>query len=117
MTSQALGTRAALDVAAGRWPLWNHYEGLGAPLLGEMQSAALFLPTWLMILPQGQTLEHILLQFLAGAGTFLFLRRFRLGRRASLAGALAFEVNGVFAWLRNAIFNPVAFLPWVFLGL
>lgn len=40
VTSQALGTRAAGDVLAGRWPLWNHEEGLGTPPLGEMQSAA-----------------------------------------------------------------------------
>lgn len=112
-TSYALGVRAALDVVSGVLPLWNHYEGLGAPLLGEMQSAALFPPTLLLLLPHGQMIEQALLQAVAGIGTFLFLRRFGLGVAAALAGGLLFELNGVFAWLRNAIFNPVAFLPWL----
>ena len=115
-TSQALGVRASLDLLNGHLPLWNHYEGLGAPLLGEVQSAALFPPTWLLLLPHGQEIEQALLQILAGVGTFLFLRQIGLGRHAALAGGVLFELNGVFAWLRNAIFNPVAFLPWLFLA-
>lgn len=114
-TSLSLGARAAFDVLSGHLPLWNHFEGLGAPLLGEMQSAALFPLTWLLALPHGQVIEHALLQALAGTGTYLFLRTFGLRKGAALAAALLFEVNGVFAWLRNAIFNPVAFLPWLFL--
>lgn len=113
-TAYALGLRAAREVLSGALPLWNHYEGLGAPLLGEMQSAALFPPTLLLLLPHGQMIEQAFLQAVAGLGTFLFLRRFGLGVAAALAGGLLFELNGVFAWLRNAIFNPVAFLPWLF---
>ena len=115
-TSFALGVRAARDLLSGHLPLWNHYEGLGTPLLGEMQSAALFPPTLLLALPHGQVLEQAFLQLLAGVGSFLFFRKFGLGTRAALSGGLLFEVNGVFAWLRNAIFNPVAFLPWLFLA-
>ncbi len=113
-TSFALGARAASDILSGHLPLWNHYEGLGTPLLGEMQSAALFPPTWLLAVPHGQAIEQALLQLVAGVGAFLFFRKFGLGTRAALAGSLVFEVNGVFAWLRNAIYNPVAFLPWLF---
>jgi len=113
-TSFALGARAALDLLSGHLPLWNHYEGLGAPLLGEMQSAALFPPTLLLALPHGQALEQAFLQLVAGAGAWLFFRKFGLGSKAALCGSLLFELNGVFAWLRNAIYNPVAFLPWLF---
>lgn len=116
ITSFALGYRAALDVIAGHLPLWNHYQGLGAPLLGEMQSAALFPPTLMLLLPHGQALEHIFLQWLAGLGTYLFLRRFGLGATAAVVGAVLYEFNGVFATLRNAAFNPVAFLPWLLFG-
>ncbi len=116
-TAYALGVRAALDLASGVLPLWNHYEGLGAPLLGEVQSAALFPPTLLLLLPHGQILEQALLQAAAGVGTYLFLRRFGLGPAAALAGGLIFELNGAFAWLRNAIFLPIAFLPWLFLAI
>lgn len=114
-TSFALGARAADSILSGHLPLWNPYEGFGSPLLGEMQSAALFPPTLLLALPHGQPIEQALLQFIAGLGAFLFFRRFGLRTTAALAGALMFELNGVFAWLRNAVYNPVAFLPWLFL--
>lgn len=114
-TSEALGVRAAEDIFSGQLPLWNPYEGFGTPLLGEMQSAALFPFTWLQALPKGQSLEQALLQVVAGIGTLLFLRKLGLSWRAALAAGLLFELNGVFAWLRNAIYNPVAFLPWLFL--
>jgi hypothetical protein len=113
--SEALGVRAAKDLFSGRLPLWNHYEGFGAPLLGGMNAAALFPPTWLQILPHGQVLELAILQLLAGLGTYLFLRKIGVDRRAALAGGLLFQLNGVFAWLRHSTYNPVAFLPWLFL--
>ncbi|MCA0199729.1 MAG: YfhO family protein [Proteobacteria bacterium] len=116
ITSFALGLRAAQDAIAGHLPLWNHFQGFGAPLLGEMQSAALFPPTLLLLLPSGQALEHIFLQWLGGAGAYLFFRRFGLGTTAAIAGAILYEFNGVFATLRNAAFNPVAFLPWLLFG-
>lgn len=116
ITSFALGLRAAQDVIAGHLPLWNHFQGFGAPLLGEMQSAALFPPSLLLLLPSGQALEHIFLQWLGGVGAYLFFRRFGLGTVAAVVGAVLYEFNGVFATLRNAAFNPVAFLPWLLYG-
>ncbi len=116
ITSFALGLRAAQDVVAGHLPLWNHYQGFGAPLLGEMQSAALFPPTLLLLLPSGQALEHIFLQWVGGVGAYLFFRRFGLSTAAAVVGAVLYEFNGVFATLRNAAFNPVAFLPWLLFG-
>jgi hypothetical protein len=113
ITSDALGKRAVLEILSGTLPLWDHLEGLGAPLLGSMQPAALFPPTLLLLLPHGQVIEQTFLQFVAGLGTYLFLRSFGLGRTAALAGGVLFELNGVFALLRNAVFNPVAFLPWL----
>ena len=115
-TSQALGYRAALDVFSGRMPWWNPFEGLGAPLAGELQSAALFPLTWLLLLPNGQLLEHLVLQQIAGASCFFLLRTLRIGRPASGFGAAMFMFNGVFAWLGNAIINPVPFLPVLLLG-
>ena len=113
ITADALGKRAALEVLSGTLPLWDHLEGLGAPLLGSMQPAALFPPTLLLLLPHGQVIEQTFLQFVAGLGTYLFLRRLGLGTTAALAGGVLFELNGAFALLRNAVFNPVAFLPWL----
>jgi hypothetical protein len=68
----------------------------------------------LLALPHGQALEQAFLQLVAGTGSFLFFRKFGLGSKAALSGSLLFEINGVFAWLRNAIYNPAAFLPWLF---
>ncbi len=113
ITSYTLGVRATKELFSGNLPLWNHYEGLGTPLLGEMNSAALFPFTWLLVLPHGQDIEHALLQLLGGIGMLLFLRRFGLGAAAALTGAVLYEANGVFAWLRHSTFNPVAFLPWI----
>jgi hypothetical protein len=114
-TYEALGVRAAKDLFSGQLPLWNPYEGFGAPLLGDMQAAALFPPTWLQILPHGQDLELALLQVLAGLGTFLFLCKVGVDRWAALASGLLFQLNSVFVWLRCTPSNPVAFLPWLFL--
>ncbi|HXE17888.1 MAG TPA: hypothetical protein VN632_11710, partial [Stellaceae bacterium] len=54
ITSQALGHRAALDLLSGHVPWWNYFEGIGAPLAGEMQSAALFPLTPLLWFEDGQ---------------------------------------------------------------
>lgn len=115
--SQALSHRAALDLVHLRLPWWDPYQGTGAPLAGEMQSAALFPPTLLTLLSNGQLYERILLEFLAGAATYLLLRRLRLSRWASGAGGAAFALNGTFAWFSHAPINPVAFLPLLLVGI
>jgi hypothetical protein len=115
--SQALGRRAALDVLHLHAPWWNPYEGTGAPLAAEMQSAALFPPTLLTAFPDGQLYEHMLLELVAGLSTYLLLRRLALVRWASAAGGIAFALNGTFAWVSHAPANPVAFLPLLLLGI
>lgn len=116
VTSHALGSYAAQEWLHGRIPWWNPYEGVGAPLIGEMQSAALFPLTLLLALPQGQLLMHLILQVLAGLFAYGLLRSLRIGRTGAFCGASIFEFNGVFAWLANAVTNPVAFLPLILWG-
>ncbi|WP_051149788.1 GtrA family protein [Methylohalobius crimeensis] len=116
-TSDALGQRAADDWLAGKIPWWNPYEGTGTLLAAEMQSAALFLPFILFYaLPHGQLWFHLCLQVMAGWGTFFLLRRLGLGMLAAVTGGLLFEMNGTYAWLANAVINPICFLPWFLLG-
>jgi hypothetical protein len=115
--SQALGHRAALDLLDARLPWWNPYEGTGAPLAGETQSAALFPPTLLTRLGDGQVYEHMLLAIVAGLSTYLLLLRISVSRWASAAGAIAFGLNGTFAWYYAPNVNPVAFLPLLLLGI
>jgi hypothetical protein len=116
-TSHALGHRAALDMLAGHIPWWNPFEGVGAPLAGEMQSAALFPLTWLLAFSNGQLYEHIAFQIIAGLSAYFLLRQLDLRRPPAFAGAAVFAFNGVFAWLANAVINPVPFLPMLLLGI
>jgi len=115
--TQPLGHLAAMDLLHGHLPWWNYYEGLGQPLAGEMQSAALFPLTLLFLLPAGLLFMHLTLQFIAGAATYFLLRRLGLGATwATLAGAL-FALNGTFAWIGNAAVTPIAFMPLLLLGI
>jgi len=115
-TSQALGVAAARQVTQGSVPLWNHNEGIGTPLAGEMQSAALFPFTIVQLLPNGSLIFHMLLEATAGIGMYLLLRQLKLRFRVALIGGILFALNGTFAWLTNAAFNPIAFLPFLLWG-
>src|SRR5438309_4084655 len=116
-TAQALGHRAALDILHLHLPWWNPYEATGMPLLGETQAAALFPPTLLTGFSNGQIYEHVLLELIAGICTYLLLRRILAARAAAIAGAIAFALNGKFAWFADATVNPLPFLPMLLLGI
>lgn len=115
--TQPLGHLAALDLLHGHLPWWNYFEGMGQPLAGEMQSAALMPLVVLFIFPAGLLLFHLALEFIAGASTYFLVRRLGVGPTiATLAGVL-FALNGTFSWIGNAAINPVAFLPTLILGI
>ena len=116
-TSQAIGHLAALDVLHLHLPWWNPYEGTGMALLGETQAAALFPPTLLTAFSGGQLYEHVLLELIAGICTYRLLRRIRVTRAAAIAGAIAYALNGKFAWFADASVNPLPFLPMLLLGI
>lgn len=118
-TNQALGHLAASDWLHGRVPWWNPDSGIGLPLAGEGQSAALFLPfVLLLILHDGLFWLQITMQVLAGFATLALLRRLGIGRLAALFGALLFEFNGTFTWVPNeATLNVMPFLPMLLLGI
>ncbi|MCF3945830.1 hypothetical protein [Acidiphilium iwatense] len=118
-TNQALGHLAAQDWLHGRVPWWNPYSGIGLPLAGEMQPAALFLPFVLLLAFRGGIVWlELALQIFAGIATFCLLRRLKLGRLAALIGALLYEFNGTFAWVPGeTILNVLPFLPVLLLGI
>lgn len=116
-TSQALGNRAADEIIDGDMPLWNEYEGIGFPLAAEMQSAALFPLTILHKFSNGILYIHILLELIAAIAMYLFLRKLKIRRAGSMAGGVLYGLTGTFAWLTNAAFNPLAFLPLLMLGI
>jgi len=115
--TQALGYRAAVDLLHGHLPWWNYLEGLGQPLAGEMQSAALFPFSLLLALPAGLVWMHILLEVIAGVCTYLLLRRLSVPIAFATVGGVLFALNGTFAWLANTVVNPLAFLPMLLLGI
>jgi hypothetical protein len=116
-TSQALGHLAVHDWLHLQLPWWNPYEGTGTPLAGEMEGAALFPLTIFTAAANGQLYEHILLELVTGVATYLLLRRLAVSRWASTAAAIAFALNGTFAWFAHSPVNPIAFLPLLLLGI
>jgi len=116
-TTQALGYRAALDWISGQVPWWNPYTGIGLPLAGEYQPAAFFPLTLLLLAPQGLVLQHVMLQAIAGLGTYGVARALGLHRTASTVAGLLFAFNGTLAWFAHGPAQPLAFLPWMLWGI
>jgi hypothetical protein len=114
--TQALGHLAAYDWLRGIIPWWNPYSGVGLPLAGMYQPAAFFPLTMLLILPKGMLFQHLLLQIIAGLGTYALLRQLGLNKLASFTGGLLFAFNGTLAWFDNSTAMPVPFLPWILFG-
>jgi hypothetical protein len=115
--TQSLGHLSAMDILHGHLPFWNYYEGVGSPLAGEMQSAALFPLTVLFALPSGLLWFHMSLEIIAGVSTYFLARRLSLPIVIATGVGVLFALNGTFAWLGNAVLNPVAFMPMLVLGI
>jgi hypothetical protein len=115
--TQALGHLAAMDLLHGHIPWWNYFEGLGQPLVGEMQSAALFPLTLLFAFSWGLVWFHIILEVIAGFSTYFLARRLSMPVFVATVAGMLFALNGTYAWLGNAVLNPVAFLPMLLLGI
>ncbi|MHB8379891.1 MAG: hypothetical protein ACYDB2_08240 [Acidimicrobiales bacterium] len=115
--TQSLGHQAATDLLHGHVPWWNYFEGLGQPLAGEMQSAALFPLTLLFGLSSGLVWFHVSLEVIAGISTYFLARRLSMPIFMATVAGMLFALNGTYAWLGNAVLNPVAFLPMLLLGI
>lgn len=122
LTKQALGIQSVHQLLSGNLPLWNHYEGIGAPLLGETQSAAWFPFTLILGLPYGFFLNQFVLEVLAGVGMYLFVRSLenkssrKVGNAAAIVAGCLFATLGTYMMMPSAGFNPIPFLPWCMLG-
>src|SRR5664279_3933339 len=79
-TTQALGHLAALDWLHEHVPWWDPFEGIGAPLAGEMQSGAFFPLTILLALHQGLLLLQLMLEAATGWSTYFLIRRLGVGK-------------------------------------
>jgi|GEM_PF-3092752 len=113
--------RDGQSVWTGRLPLWNPYQQLGAPLLGNGQSAVLY-PTTLLhaLLPPtwSWTLAAALKLLVAGLGAWLLARRAGAGESGRLLAGLAFMLCGFnVAWLNHPHTNVMVLLPWALVAL
>lgn len=118
-TNQALGRLVAQDWLHFTIPWWNPYSGIGLPLAGEMQPAAMFLPFVLLLRWQGGIVWlEIVLQIFAGLATYALLRRLDLGRLTALVGGLLYAFSGTFACVPGeTILNVMPFLPLLLHGI
>jgi hypothetical protein len=115
---------AAQLIADGHPPLWNPYAFGGLPLLSDGQTALLYPPNWLFLIPgisPALALTWaILLQFsIAGLGTYGFARALGLGRAAGFLAAVAFAFGGFTTAriIHLSILAGAAMLPVVLLGI
>ena len=115
--TQPMGHLAAMDLLHGHLPWWNYFEGLGQPLVGEMQAAALFPLTLLFALPAGLLFFHMSLEIIAGLSAYYLAKRLGFPMVFATTAGILFALNGTYAWLGNAVLNPVAFLPMLLLGI
>lgn len=111
--THSLGSASVYQILEGKLPLWNHYEGVGAPLAGDMQPASLFVPfNLLLVLPAGFLIFKIVLETAAGIGMYFLLRMFKLSNVSSVIGGMLFSLNSLFAIFGSAVINPMPFFPW-----
>ncbi len=104
-------------IRSGQLPLWNPYNGGGAPLLANYQSALLYPPTWVgLVLPLAWSMSvtAVLHLFLAGWGMWQLTGRLGLPRLGQGVSALAFGLTGYLV-ARLGTYPTVsaaAWLPW-----
>ncbi len=109
------------ELRAGRLPLWNPYNGGGAPLLANYQTAVFYPPNWLhLILPHVAAMNILAVGHIvwAAVGMWLFAAAWKLPDFGRGISALAFALSG-YLIARLGSFPTVAaasWLPWLFLG-
>jgi hypothetical protein len=115
------------SLSSGSAPLWNHLNGMGAPLAANYQVALFYPPGWSLYLfaaiggAQAMAWAHTLLLVLhliwAGLGMVTLLRKLGLGTLAQVIGALAFSMGGYLV-ARSGFFSMIwvgSWLPWMIL--
>jgi hypothetical protein len=103
---------------AGAVPAWNPYEGLGIPLVGNLNSEVLNpLKLFLNLFPHpfSQDIFFLLRLLVMGSFTYLFLRETKLSCLASLLGSSFFMLSGYSVWWINLHpLSTVMYIPAVF---
>ena len=105
-------------IRGGSLPLWDPHVGAGRPL-GSAQAAPFSPLNWIAyVFPFWRSLAFILILkiIVASVGTYLFLRRLRLGAAAATFGGLGFAFGMPFVpLLGHGHTIAFAFFPWCLL--
>lgn len=119
---------ALQELSKGFLPLWNPYNGLGAPLLANYQLAFFYPPGWIINafwaiggvewMARGYLLVNVLHLSWAGLGTALFVRSLGSGRLGQVLSGLAFGLSAYFTGRIGtaSMIWAGAWLPWLMLG-
>jgi hypothetical protein len=111
-------TYSAERLDQGAIPLWNPYNLLGAPFVGNMQSAVFYPGNWLLLLwPGGALLARRAGRrlFIAGLGAYVLAREVAQVRppAALLAGVTFAFGSFLVVWLHAAMLDVAIWLPWL----
>jgi hypothetical protein len=110
------------ELTMGRLPLWNPYNGGGAPLIANYQSAVFYPPNLLTLsLPGAAVIGWLgMLHLLwAGMGMWAFLGALGCSRLGRGVGAIAFALNTVVVarFGTPPMVDVAAWLPWLMFGM
>ena len=109
---------ASAELSAGRLPLWNPYNGAGAPLLANYQSALLYPPNWLHLLiggPQVMGWLAVAHLFWAGIGMWALTGRLGLPILARGIAVLGYPLSTTLVARlgTSPMIDAAAWLPWL----
>jgi hypothetical protein len=107
----------AIELRAGRLPVWNPYNASGEPWLANPQTGVFYPPAWIFLVasfPRAYVLYLFMHMLLLGGGAFALFAR-RVGPPAALVGAVGLMVCGPALSLLDVTnnFTTFAWLPLV----
>jgi hypothetical protein len=118
VNSWLLLSQRAID--NGEWPLWNHLQLMGTPLLANYQARALYplrLPFCLFDYLTALTLFHLLRMWLCGFTAYLCGRTHEMGIGVSRFLSVGWMLSSyILTWFYWPIPDVAAWLPVLFIG-
>ncbi len=112
------------SLLAGELPLWNPYQGLGFPVLGDPLWGVFYPPNWLLLLVPASWLANAVgaLDFIhmvwGGLGVLVLARRLRATGLAATVAGLAWALSGYMTaqWTAGLRLHAGAWIPWAAVG-
>jgi hypothetical protein len=106
------------EIRSGQLPLWNPYNGAGAPLLGNSGSATLSiftLPFYVLSFRTALVVSPIMKLLAGGMGAYAFVRLVRGSHISGVIAAVGYMLSAFnIVWLSFTLPSVAALLPWLF---